>query len=136
MIKIDPNDGTPIYLQIVRQIKYMIASGAIREDDELPPVRVLAQQLVINPNTVAKAYRELEFQGLIYTRPGAGTYVAKRRILFSDEERLRIIQEKIESLIVEAQNLNFTLEELAKIFNERLTKIYKQQTEEKGNERD
>lgn len=124
MIKIDPNDGTPIYLQIVRQIKYMIASGALREDDELPPVRVLAQQLVINPNTVAKAYRELEFQGLIYTRPGAGTYVAKKRALFSDEERLRILKEKIESLVIDAHNLNFTLDELLQIFNEQVVKVY------------
>ncbi len=130
MIKIDPHDGTPIYLQIVRQIKYMIASGALRQDDELPPVRVLAQQLVINPNTVAKAYRELEFQGLIYTRPGAGTYVAKRRVLFSEEERIRIIRERIESLVVEAKNLNFNLEELIRIFNEQATKIYNQQIEE------
>lgn len=126
MIKIDPNDGTPIYLQIVRQIKYMIASGALREDDELPPVRVLAQQLVINPNTVAKAYRELEFQGLIYTRPGAGTYVAKKRALFSDEERLRILKEKIESLVIDAHNLNFTLDELLQIFNEQVVKVYEQ----------
>ncbi len=130
MIKIDPHEGTPIYLQIVRQIKYMIASGTLREDDELPPVRVLAQQLLINPNTVAKAYRELEFQGLIYTRPGAGTYVAKRRMLFSEEERIRIIQERIESLVVEAQNLNFSFEELQQIFNEQAVKIYNQQKKE------
>lgn len=131
MIKIDPHDGTPIYLQIVRQIKYMIASGSLRENDELPPVRVLAQQLLINPNTVAKAYRELEFQGLVYTRPGAGTYVAKPRILFSDEERIRIIKERIESLVVEAQNLNFTLEELMRVFNEHARKVYNQNVIEK-----
>ncbi len=112
MIRINSQEGTPIYIQIVRQFKYLIATGSLKSGDELPPVRVLAQQLLINPNTVAKAYRELESDGLIYTRPGAGTYVAEPRTLFSDEERIRILSEKVDVLLTEAKHLNFSLSEL------------------------
>ena len=62
-IHISANDGVPIYLQIVNQVKYLIASGRLKSEDELPPIRVLADRLIINPNTVARAYRELEVAG-------------------------------------------------------------------------
>lgn len=123
MIRINTQDGTPIYLQIVRQFKYLIATGSLKDGDELPPVRTLAQQLLINPNTVAKAYRELENQGLIYTRPGAGTYVAPKRIVFSDEERRRILLEHIDSLLVITSHLNFSLSQLLSLITERAKQI-------------
>lgn len=123
MIRINTQDGTPIYLQIVRQFKYLIATGSLKDGDELPPVRTLAQQLLINPNTVAKAYRELENQGLIYTRPGAGTYVAPKRIVFSDEERKRILLEHIDSLLVITSHLNFSLSQLLSLITERAKQI-------------
>ncbi len=85
----------------------------------MPTIRALAQQLLINPSTVAKAYRELETQGLIYTRIGAGTYVAPSRILFSDEERHRIISEHIDSLLVAAAHLRFSLEQLLDLIRTR-----------------
>jgi len=123
MIRINTQDGTPIYLQIVRQFKYLIATGSLKDGDELPPVRTLAQELLINPNTVAKAYRELENQGLIYTRPGAGTYVAPTRIVFSDEERSRILHEHIDSLLVVAKHLNFSLNQLLELIQHRAKEI-------------
>ena len=64
-IHISPNDGLPIYLQIVNQVKYLVASGRLSSGDELPPIRVLADRLIINPNTVARAYRELETAGVV-----------------------------------------------------------------------
>lgn len=123
MIQINTQDGTPIYIQIVRQFKYLIAMGSLKAGDELPPVRVLAQQLLINPNTVAKAYKELENEGLIYTRPGAGTYVAPTRTLFSDEERYRIMGEHVDTLLVTAKHLNFSLDNLFSLIKERAGKI-------------
>lgn len=134
MIRINTQDGTPIYLQIVRQFKYLIATGSLKDGDELPPVRTLAQQLLINPNTVAKAYRELETQGLIFTRPGAGTYVAPTRILFSEEERCRIINEHIDSLLVVAKHLTFSLNQLLELIKTRAEKVNLNIKEEKDHE--
>ncbi len=123
MIRINTQDGTPIYLQIVRQFQYLIATGSLKKGDELPPVRTLAQQLLINPNTVAKAYKELESQGLIYTRPGAGTYVAPTRPIFSDDERYRIFHEHVDSLLVVAKHLNFSLNQVLEQIKIRAEKI-------------
>ncbi|MGC8737285.1 MAG: GntR family transcriptional regulator [Candidatus Hydrogenedens sp.] len=134
MIRINTQDGTPIYLQIVRQFKYLIATGSLKNGDELPPVRTLAQQLLINPNTVSKAYRELENQGMIYTRPGAGTYVATIRTLFSDEERYRVIYEHIDSLLVIAKHLNFSLSQLLELIQSRAEQIKLHMDEEKDHE--
>lgn len=75
-IHLTPNDGVPIYLQIIHQVKYLVASGRLSAGDELPPIRTLAEQLLVNPNTVARAYRELEAAGVVVTRHGAGTHVS------------------------------------------------------------
>src|SRR5437870_10189401 len=77
-IHLSPNDGVPIYLQIVNQVKYLVASGRLQPGEELPPIRVLAEQLLINPNTVARAYRELEAAGVVTKRRTAGTYVSEQ----------------------------------------------------------
>jgi len=75
-IHISPADGVPIYLQIVNQVKYLVACGRLSAGEELPPIRVLAERLVVNPNTVARAYRELEQAGAVETRGRHGTFVA------------------------------------------------------------
>ena len=75
-IEISLQDGVPIYRQIVNQVKYLIASGQLQAGEELPPIRSLAEQLLVTPNTVVKAYGELEAEGLVYKRRGAGTYIA------------------------------------------------------------
>ena len=75
-LHISTNDGVPIYLQIVNQVKYLVASGRLGPGEEIPPIRGLAEQLVVNPNTVAKAYHELEREGVVTKRHGAGTYVS------------------------------------------------------------
>ena len=74
-IHISPHEGVPIYLQIVNQVKYLVASGRLEADEELPAIRVLAERLVVNPNTVARAYRELEIAGVVEKRRTAGTFV-------------------------------------------------------------
>src|SRR5688500_8868387 len=75
-IYISPTDGVPIYLQIVNQVKHLVSSGRLAPGEELPPIRVLAEQLLINPNTVARAYRELELTGAVIKRRTAGTFVS------------------------------------------------------------
>ena len=118
-IAINQGEGTPIYLQLARHIKQLIATGRLTPSDELPPVRVLAQQLVINPNTVVRAYRELEAAGLIYTRRGSGTYVADGAVPYSDAECERIVSERLDALVVESRNLGFTLDRVVDLLRER-----------------
>src|SRR5919106_3651412 len=75
----NPSSGVPIYLQLMEQVKHAIETGALRAGEQLPGIRKLAEELVINPNTVAKVYRELEHQGVIELRQGAGAFVAERK---------------------------------------------------------
>ena len=118
-IHISPNDGVPIYRQIVNQIKYLLASRRLGPGDEVPPIRVLAEQLLINPNTVARAYRELETAGLLTKRQGAGTYVSDRGSPLAHAERVRILGERVDALLAEAQQLDISLEDVARLITER-----------------
>jgi|SRR4051794_34167233 GntR family transcriptional regulator len=118
-IHISPADGVPIYLQIVNQVKRLIASGRLGAGDEMPPIRVLAEQLVINPNTVARAYLELERAGVVAKRQGAGTYVAEKPSPLSRRERLRVLSERADALLVEAEHLDVELDELMDLLRER-----------------
>ena len=119
LISVNQSDGTPMYFQLVRQIKHLIATGRMGPGDELPSVRVLAQQLLVNPNTVVRAYRELEAAGLIFTRRGAGCYVAERPVPYSDAECRRILSERIDALVAESRNLGFDLERVVELLRER-----------------
>lgn len=118
-IHISTNDGVAIYLQIVNQIKSLIASSRLSAGDELPPIRTLAAQLVINPNTVARAYRELETAGLVEKRRTAGTYVSEQGSPLARRERLRFLSERIDALLAEANHLNVDLDELQKLITQR-----------------
>ncbi len=120
LLHISPKDGTPIYQQIVNQIKRLVTMGQLRPHEELPPVRTLAAQLLINPNTVARAYRELEGAGVVSTRVGAGTYVAEGGSPLAHRERLRLLSERVDTLLVESEHLNFTLDEVVELMRARL----------------
>ena len=100
LLRISPNDGVPIYLQIVNQIKYLIAAGRLSAGEEIPAIRTLAQQLLINPNTVARAYLELEREGVVAKRHGSGTYISEIGSPLARKERLKILQERIDALLV------------------------------------
>ena len=79
LLRPNPSSGVPIYLQLMEQVKHAIETGALRPGEQLPGIRPLAEELVINPNTVAKAYRELEHEGVIELRHGAGAFVSEQR---------------------------------------------------------
>ena len=113
------NDGVPIYLQIVNQIKYSIASGRLKPEEELPPIRVLADRLIVNPNTVARAYRELEAAGLVEKRRTAGTYVSERVSVLARRERVKILTERIDALLAEARQMDIPFDELVKLVEQR-----------------
>ena len=118
-IHLSPNDGVPIYLQIVNQVRYLVASGRLAPGEELPPIRVLADQLVVNPNTVARAYRELELAGVVTKRRTAGTYVSDAGSPLARRERLRILSERIDALLAEARSLNLGLDEVLQLLRQR-----------------
>src|SRR5262245_5026368 len=119
-ITVSLKDGVPIYRQSVNQIKYLMASGHLLPGEELPPIRTLALQLKVTPNTVVKAYGELESAGLIHTRRGAGTYVSDVTSPLADRERQRLIEQRIDALLAEAHQLNFTPDEVLRALRERL----------------
>src|SRR5262245_58680544 len=108
----DHPDGVPIYLQIVNQVKYLVASGNLAPGEELPAIRVLAVRLRVNPNTVARAYRELEVAGVVEKRRTAGTYVSDSGSPLARRERLRILTERIDALLAEARQLGICTDEV------------------------
>jgi GntR family transcriptional regulator len=118
-IHIATNDGLPIYLQIVNQIKYAVASGRLAPGDELPPIRVLAERLLINPNTVARAYRELETVGIVEKRRTAGTYVSDQGSPLARRERIKILSERIDALLAEARQMDIAFDDLVKLIEQR-----------------
>jgi len=122
-IHISANDGVPIYMQIVQQVKYLVASGRLAPGEQLPPLRKLAEQLLVNPNTVARAYRELESAGFITTRRGAGVYVADTDSPLTAREKKRILSERADGLLTEARQLGVPLEAVIEILRQRSKRI-------------
>ena len=119
-ITISVADGIPIYKQIINQIKYLAASGALAPGEELPPIRTLALQLKVTPNTIVKAYDELEATGVIHKRRGSGSFVSEvRHSRLADVERQRIIEQRIDGLLAEAHQLNFTADDVLRVIRER-----------------
>jgi GntR family transcriptional regulator len=118
-INISSNDGVPIYIQIVNQVKHLAASGRLAPGDELPPIRVLAEQLVVNPNTVARAYLELERTGLVTKRHGSGTYLSETRAPLPQREKIKILASRADALLTEAKHLDVDLAEVIKLLRER-----------------
>ena len=118
-IRISATDGVPIYQQIVNQVKYLIAAGRLAAGEELPPIRVLAERLLVNPNTVARAYRELESAGVVEKRRTAGTYVSETGSPLARRERLRIVAERVDALLAEARQLGIDVDELIELIGKR-----------------
>jgi len=118
-IHISLDDGVPIYLQIVNQIKYLVASGRLVSGEQLPPVRKLAEQLLLNPNTVARAYRELESARVLSTRRGTGVYVCDAGSPLNRRERNKILNERIDILLTESRQMNIDIEDVIKLLHQR-----------------
>ena len=118
-LHISTGDGVPIYLQIAQQVKHLVASGRLAPGDELPPIRVLAQQLLVNPNTVARAYLELERDGVVVKRHGSGTYISEGGSPLARKEKLKILAQRADAVLTEAGHLEVTLEDLLQLIQER-----------------
>ena len=117
-IQLTPQGGVPIYLQVMQQIKYLVASGKLRVGDELPSIRALAEELIVNPNTIARAYRELEVEGVVEKRRTAGTFIADSGSPIARKERLKVLKQRIDQVLVEALQMGFGLDEVLKLIQQ------------------
>ena len=115
---INANSGEPIYQQLTRQLRHAISTGAIRPGDRLPTVRELAEELVINPNTVARSYRELFDEGLVEGTQGSGTFVNDSLPRLKSQERQERIQPLIDQVVSEAALLSIRGGELLKLIQQ------------------
>ena len=109
---LDLNSGMPVYRQIMDQVRGGIASGALTPGDQLPTVRQLAVDLAINPNTVVRAYRELELGGLLETHQGTGTFISAQKMKRADAQRERQLEQIVADSVARAGAAGFTLDEL------------------------
>jgi len=120
--RVDPGSSEPLFQQIVNRVKQAVATGVLKPGDRIPSVRELAKELVINPNTIARAFRDLEAQGVTVSRRGSGTFVAERRVVLTAEERRRRLREALEAALRDAVNLGLTEAESRKVFEAALRK--------------
>jgi len=110
--RLDLHSGVPVYRQIIDQVRGGMASGALGAGDQLPTVRQLAVDLAINPNTVVRAYRELELGGLLETHQGTGTFISAQKLKRADAERERQLKQIVSDAVARAGAAGFTLDEL------------------------
>jgi GntR family transcriptional regulator len=118
IFRLNPSSGIPLYLQLMEQVKHAVETGALREGDQLPVIRKVAEDLVMNPNTVVRAYRELEHEGVIELRHGSGAYIKE-----SAGTRAKVIhkaQAMVQSMIERLASLGLTEEELRRVFENEL----------------
>ena len=111
-IQVDIKSGVPFYRQIIDQVRSAIATGRLSPGDRLPTVRQLAVDLSVNPNTVARAYTELELTGLVETQMGSGTFVGPQRVEQDDVERRRLLDQLSQEFLSRASSHGFTIDEV------------------------
>ncbi len=120
LIQLNFKSGKPVYLQVVDQVKAAAASGALRAGEPLPSIRPLAEQLRVNRNTVAKAYTELEGQGVIETIAGRGCFLKENHSPFRKDVRLKMVAQEVDAAIVQAHHLRVEDKEFLDLVKERL----------------
>jgi GntR family transcriptional regulator len=123
LLRVDPLAPEPLFEQLVLQVKGAVARGELRPGDRLPSVRELARELAINPNTVARAYRELETAGVIATRRGAGCFVKDGASALNDPERERRLAALLEKTVTEAYHLGFDADEIRRALAQHLGEV-------------
>ena len=121
--KLDPQSGVPVYRQIIDQVQAGIATGALQPGHQLPTVRQVAVDLAINPNTVLRAYRELEIRGVLESQQGTGTFISHRKIRPDHSERQRQLEQLVGELVARAGTAGFTLQEVAEALLDRYPEL-------------
>src|SRR5882672_6790703 len=125
-LQLNFKSGKPVYLQIVDQVRAAVAAGSIRAGEPLPSIRPLAEELRLNRNTVAKAYTELESQGVIETAPGKGSFVTGNNSPLKKEVRLKMLSDEIDAAIIQAHHLQVDHQQLIELVRKRLDFFEKQ----------
>ena len=120
LFRTNPSLGVPIYLQLMEQVKHAIETGALRPGEQLPGIRPLAEELVINPNTVAKAYRELEHEGVLELRHGAGAFVSPNAGTRKLTTKLRAGQSVVAAAVEQLRGRGLSDEEIRRLFEAEL----------------
>jgi GntR family transcriptional regulator len=120
LFRLNPSVGVPIYLQLMEQVKHAIETGALQAGDQLPGIRPLAEELVMNPNTVAKAYRELEHEGVIELRHGSGAFVSPNARAGKLADKLKQAQSLAAGTVEKLRARGFTDEEIRRLFEAEL----------------
>jgi GntR family transcriptional regulator len=120
---LDPRSSAPIYVQIVDQVRRGVAYGLLGSDERLPSVRELAVALRVNPNTVARAYRELEYEGLIESRQGDGTFVSAQAPRLRQRERERLVNRAMDEAVAQALEAGLTEAEVRELVQQRLQAV-------------
>ncbi len=115
---LDATNGVPFYKQIILQVEMAIADGRISTGDQLPTVRSLAVDLQVNPNTVARAYSELEIRGIVNTQQGTGTFISDHKVEISEVEREKILAEITRSFVSHAVSYGFSLNDISSYLSE------------------
>src|SRR5215471_725875 len=121
--KPNPGSGVPIYLQVMEQVKHAVATGALRAGEQLPGIRRVAEDLVMNPNTVAKAYRELEHEGVIELRHGAGAFIADRKQARQEANLAAKALPVIRQAIGQLDRLGLDEDEIRRLFDGELARL-------------
>jgi GntR family transcriptional regulator len=116
--RLDAHSGVPVYRQLIDQVQAAIASGALTVGIQLPTVRQVAVDLAINPNTVSRAYREMEIRGLLDTQQGTGTFISDRKVEYSKDDRERMLAQLAGEFVSRAGAAGFTLKQLMKALRE------------------
>ena len=116
--RLDGHSGVPVYRQLIDQVQAAVASGALATGDQLPTVRQVAVDLAINPNTVSRAYREMEIRGMLDTQQGTGTFVADRKVEYSKDEWERMLGQLVGEFVSRAGAAGFTLKQLMRALKE------------------
>jgi GntR family transcriptional regulator len=133
-LRINFSSGVPIYQQLMEQIKHAVETGAIRGGEQLPTIRKIAEELTMNPNTVARAYRELEHEGFIEVRHGAGAYVAERGASTAKATGIRKAGEVLRPAMVRGLALGLSEAELRRVFEDELARLqYGAAADRRGN---
>ncbi len=132
LINVSPASGVPVYLQIENQVKHYVASGALAAGDAIPSVRSLAAELRVSPNTVARAYRDLESEGILRTVPGGRTYVADTRPGLLKAEKIRRLQPHARQIAVEGRQLRLDPAEVVKLVRQEV-EVLEESDERLGN---
>jgi GntR family transcriptional regulator len=125
--KLNPQAGQPLYLQLMQQIRHAVDTGILQRGDQLPGIRTLAEEIVVSHNTVAKAYSELEHEGLLEIRHGSGAYISAKSRSKSRFERVRLAQERVHALVGTLRHEGLSAEEIRRIFEAEL--FYPEQLE-------